>query len=248
MVMTFAVEGVEGLPGSSFEFGMNTAFDLESRLFSMSMDMSDLVAAAPEGEIPPEMADLFSSIEIRSIEDTAYVKFPFFNSILGVETEWMSMAAEDADLAAEGFGANAPTKPAEMLEAFEGFEGATVTELGRETHNGIETTHYAIVVDMEQATELADPADLEDLEQFGALPGGELPIDLWVSDDGLVRKLQMVYAGDGLELSPEQTFESMTITMEVTSYNMPIVVEAPPAGEVTDVSDIAGDMFSGFTG
>jgi hypothetical protein len=58
----------------------------------------------------------------------------------------------------------------------------------------------------------------------------------------------MVYAGDGLELSPEQTFESMTITMEVTSYNMPIVVEAPPAGEVTDVSDIAGDMFSGFTG
>ncbi len=70
------------------------------------MDMSSFLDSVEiEGDDPfaEFAAGMLGEIAFRQIGDTAYVKFPFFTAMLGSETEWVSMPADEGDAFASDF-------------------------------------------------------------------------------------------------------------------------------------------------
>ena len=211
------------------------AFDNESGDFSFFMDMSGVADAAGE-EIPAEFADLFGEMEVRQIGDVSYVKFPFFGMFLGADTPWISMPADESDPTG-GFTMTSPGNPSEILGSFED-AGATVEVIGSESVNGVAATHYRVVFDTETLLAEATPEELEQLESHGPIPVDSLPMDVWISDDGLVVRFIMEIDGDSVESDPEETFGHMSMRYDMFELNSAITIEPPPPGEVTDVDDL----------
>lgn len=240
--------GVEGaVDGAEVAFGFTMAFDPAAGVTSWVMDLSSLVGLADPDD--PELAQfeelfgvgvdgLFTEIEMRQIGDTAYMRFPFFTLLLGVETEWVSFPAEDM-AAAEGLAPVAPVNPADLLDGFQGAIPA-VTEVGTETLRGVEVVHYLVEFDVAAMAQSADPTVLDQLGDFGDLPFEVLPMDIWVSEDGTIHRLAMYLDASGLDLPPGEAFGSMELQFDMFDQGEPIEVVAPPADQVTDGSQLLG--------
>jgi hypothetical protein len=233
---TISITGVPDVPGGDFVMPFSGAFDNEAGNFSFTLDMSFMASQAGE-EVPPEMAGLLGEMEMRTIGDTSYIRFPFFSLFLGTDTEWIATPVEEGMDAAGGFGGATPGNPGDFLEAFEEADG-TVEELGRETIRGVDTTHYLVIFDMEDLLANATPEERAAIEGQGPLPIDRLPMDLWVSDDGLIYKYVIEMDGTTLDLPEDEAFESMIMDFEMYDYGEDIVIEAPPADEVTDMDSL----------
>ena len=79
----------------------------------------------------------------------------------------------------------------------------------------------------------------QQLEQFAAVMGDEMPVDVWIDGDGLLRKLHM-----DMSVSEAGQSVAMGVEMEMFDYGADVHVEAPPADQVSDM----GSMLGGLTG
>ncbi len=215
------------------------AFDNASGNFSFYMDMTSIAAAAGD-ELPPEFADLFGEMEVRQIGDTAYLKFPLFTALFGAETPWISMPAEEGEVAS-GFMTTSPGNPSDILGSFED-AGATVDVIGTETVNGVNTTHYRAVFDMETLLAQATPEERAQLEAQGPIPADSMPMDVWISDDGFVVRFVMEIDGSAVETTPEESFDRMLLQYDLFDLGSDVVIEPPPPGEVTDIKELEGSL------
>jgi hypothetical protein len=248
--MSARVEGLIEMTGLQVEGGPSdvsipfaAAFDANSGDNSFSIDMSTLAATMPADPNDPfaDMADLLGTMEIRQIGDTVYMKFLFFTTFMGADTDWISMPAEGSDEFTSGFNM-APGDPREIVEAYEGAP-ATVENLGQEEVNGVDTTHFRITYDLEQLEMTAE--ERAELEASGLFADGVLPMDLWISDEGYMVRMILTVDGSTADLPPEESFESMTMRYDLFEINQPITIEPPPADDVTDVEGL--DFGFGFT-
>lgn len=217
----------------------SSAFDTETGNSEFLMDMSSFMDSVDIEEDEPfadVAAGMFSEIAFRQVGDTAYVKFPFFTAMLGSETEWVSMPADEGDAFASDF-ETFPTDPSEIIENFDE-EGASIDEVGTETVNGVEATHYRITLDP-QAMDLSAEEEAE-LADSGVLTTGTIPMDIWISDEGYMARMVMVIDGTGLDSASGEDFETMTMTYDVFDVNAGVVIEEPPADEVTPMADLEG--------
>jgi hypothetical protein len=233
------METPDGPIDLSMAFG--GAFNDATESFSFYMDMSGLIEAMGDEEIPPELEGLFDEMEMRQIGDRAYLKFGFFTMLLGSETPWIAMPADEGGDTAGGFTGTSPGNPAELLGAFDE-AGATVEDLGTETVNGVVATHYRAVFDMEALLEFATPEERAELEAMGPLPEDFMPMDIWVSADGLVVRFSMEIDGTGIEAPPGEGFERIIMRYDLFDWGADVVIEPPPADEVTNIEDIE-DIF-----
>lgn len=240
---SFVMEGIEGLPGGiEISMPFAGAFDNAKQTFEFSLDMSGFAAALGE-EMPPGFEDAFGVMEIRQIGDVAYMRFPLFSLFLGPDVEWIEIPAEEASSTAGGFGAATPANPSDFLAAFEEAD-ADIVEIGPEQVRGIDTMRYLVTFDMEKLLEQATPEERAELEAQGPLPFDELPMDLWIgADDGLIYKYVMDIDGATVPAAPGEGFDRMVMTFEMYDYGADIVVEAPPADQITP-GDALGDFFN----
>jgi hypothetical protein len=206
------------------------AFDAESHLSSMSMDMSKLLSSLGTNELPG------TSIEMVSTADTLYMKFPLFASLLDVHTEWMSMKAGSDASSFE------VADPSAFLDFLRG-SGGEVTDLGREQVRGVDTTHLHGSLKLRDALDSA-PADqrerlqraMDQLSKDGeSLLDTTLPVDVWIDDDGLVRRLSMEFVAPQLSGDGDGGGQA-AITIELFDFGTDVSIDLPPADQVTDVT------------
>jgi hypothetical protein len=237
------VSGAQGIPaGDTLNMRFSGAFDNANRAFSFTMDLTPFAEMAPAGEIPPEFAEMFSEIEMRQIGDVAYMRFPFFAAFLGVETEWIMMPADESNAAAGSF-TNTPSNPADMLKPFQDAE-MEIEEVGIDTVRGIETTRYRIHVDTESLLASMTPSEQMQFEQdMGAIPVETFPIDIWIDGQGLVRRFILAIDGSQVQHQPGDEFDYMAMSFEMYDVGSNIVVESPPADQVTDLSTELAGLF-----
>jgi hypothetical protein len=237
---TIAMTGLEVPEGgpSDITITFSTAFDNETGNSSMLMDTSSLAENMPPDPNDPFAefgAAMLGEMEVRQIGDRGYVRAGFFGTLLGSETEWLSMPVEDGDEFSTGFEA-APTDPHEVLGTYEG-AAAEVADLGVEAVNGTTATHYRISVDASALLEELSAEERAEAEASGVLAIGILPIDLWITDAGYL--VRMIVEIDGTAAaSPEGEFETMRMAFDMFDINRPVSIEAPPAGQVTAVEDL----------
>jgi hypothetical protein len=247
---TISVTGLEGQENGPSEVTLffSTAFDASTGDSSMLMDTSSVISGLPEDAEDP-MAELgaamLGEMEFRQIGERAYVRAEFFNMMFGSETKWISMPADDGAEFSTGL-ESAPTDPHEVLSTYEG-AAATVEELGVEPVNGTTATHYRISVDATGFMDELSAEERAEVEASGLLAIGVLPIDLWITDEGYLVRMILEIDGTGAA-SPEGEFESMKLAFDMYDSNRPVVIDAPPAGEVTAVEDLdIGSFGAGLT-
>jgi hypothetical protein len=67
-----------------------------------------------------------------------------------------------------------------------------------------------------------------------------IPLDLWISDDGFMVRMIMEIDGSGIDAPPEESFDTMTLRYDFFDMNGEVVIEEPPASQVTAIEDLEG--------
>jgi hypothetical protein len=126
--------------------------------------------------------------------------------------------------------ANTSPTPASALSYLRG--SSNVREVGEESIDGVDTTHYKVTVDLEKAVSRSDSITRESLRRVIQSSGKKtLPIDVWVDGKGFVRKVQYAQSAGG---------KAVKVTMNLHDYGKPVTVSPPPADEVVDLMHAVG--------
>lgn len=203
------------------------AFDATTGDSLSLLDLSELggLGAAAGQDVPPDLAGALTAFETRVVGGVAYLRFPLFGMMLGVTTEWISVPEEDSSSATGLIPFAAFGDVATALGGLrDGLVGAE--EVGREQVDGVDATRYALLVDAAR------------LDAGVELPAGAQSIDVWIDDEGNLRRYVIDIDAPELDAAAGATAERVVIAIDFVDIGEPIVIEAPDAAEVTDVAQL----------
>ena len=183
--------------------------------------------------------DEIGGMETRVVDGVAYLQMPAALGGMFGEGKWLKMPdLGSADSAMPGLGQSDPSKFLAYLETVSN----GVKKVGTDLIRGIETTHYAATLDLGKAVNRADmPASLRDelRELFNGDSFSAIPADVWVDEDGIARRIRLqLDLGDLIEdlpgVSEDAPAMTMTMSMDLYDFGVPVHVVAPPASDVTE--------------
>jgi hypothetical protein len=103
-----------------------------------------------------------------------------------------------------------------------------VQEVGREPVNGVDTTHYKTIVDLERAVARTSGSTRRSLKRVIQTSGArKIPIDVWVDDKGFIRRVQYAQPSGGGRV--------VRVTMNLHDFGAPVSIKPPPADSVVDL-------------
>lgn len=146
-----------------------------------------------------------------------YMKAPLFAATLPAGKTWLRVdlgkLAKSQGLDLGSLLGQDPGRSFDWLGA-----STQVTEVGEETIDGTETTHYRGRID---AAKLSPS-----LAKLGVT---YKPYDVWIGkDDGYVRRLRMSYSA---------ARQSIAMTMSFSDFGKDVTVDVPPAEQTADMTD-----------
>jgi hypothetical protein len=206
-------------------------FNYKTREGSFSLEITGLPAAAAAtlGSGGLHIDELMKS-------STIYVGSPLFAGRLPGGARWMKI-----DLAKVGgaLGLNlqsltsGESNPAQLLEFLRG-HGGSVTTVGREVLEGVNTTRYRGSIDLQKLAQTLPAAERGPargaLEQLSAQSGlSSFPFEVWVDDQHRVRQMAM-----SISLSMGGEKAEVQITINLSRFGPTPAVTAPSASEVFD--------------
>jgi hypothetical protein len=182
-----------------------------------------------------------------------YVRAPMLASFIPAKTPWIKLDPSSLPQQPGGVGAaTAALDPAAILAALEG--AISVDEVGTDTVDGAEATHYRATVDLvellpslaELAPDAPTDAELQEAEdRLKELGLDTLPIELWVDGDGYLKQIQL--ALDMSRIAPADAGGSFSLTLTLSDIGEDISIDVPPASQVTDLTDMLGSALSPAT-
>jgi hypothetical protein len=210
--------------------------------FDMSGFASSLGKSAPKRFTDPALWRGEEIAEFAQGRFVLYMHLPLLTNLVPGHKPWIKL-----DLSAYGkklgidfsqltqFSSN----PGQTLDWLRSTNGA-ITSIGSETVDGVQTTHYKAAIDLAKYPSIVSPerraAVRKAINAVINLTGlRTFPVDAWVSDDGLVRKLSMSFTEDvsGQELT-------MNMTTHFHDFNSPVSIKLPPASQVLDSTQLVG--------
>ena len=241
-------------PGADeqFSFSGNGAFDAASKRASFAVDMSTFAkllggfASALGGGNATGLPDFDDpagwKIEVVQDGDVAYVRLPAIDAQLPSGKTWIRASESDAKAGGVDFQeleSFSSSDPRELLDALRSLSGDLET-VGTEKLRGVETTHYRAVIDPVELAKGASTAGQATDGLFDLLiarPGiGDVPVDVWIDANGLVRKVSMEVSASE-QASPAG---AATVSFELWDYGEKVAIDLPPASQVADASALHG--------
>lgn len=223
------------------EFRGDGVVDNAKRIGRLKFDFGSLASALPPNAQLSE-EDLNGEVIFEGF--VFYMRFPVLSNVLQGGKEWLKFDAA-AISEAQGIDLGQFTQvgqadPSQALQYLKAVSG-DVEDKGSEQVRGVETTHYSATVDLrkfpdvlpeeqrEQARQAADAL----VKQLGG--NAELPMDVWVDDDGLIRRQRFEFAfeppGGGKKVS-------FRYDIELYDFGVDVAVEPPPPSETTDLTEL----------
>ena len=170
-----------------------------------------------------------------------YMHSPVFSGLAGGKN-WLLVRASafgEIPKASGGLGGGILSGPKQQLEAIESASG-NVTTVGQEPVNGVQTTHYAAIVDLQKLMdEVRDrlPSRLADLLDRTTEAGASEKVDVWVDQQGLIRREQS--AGS---MGSAGSFSS---TIDFSDYGSHPQIDVPPDSDVYDITPVVEHVLDG---
>jgi LppX_LprAFG lipoprotein len=155
---------------------------------------------------------------------TMWLKSPLFAAALPADKSWLKLDLTNtkaADSLGFDFKALTGQNPGDVLSQLE--QTGKVTALGKEKVGGVETTRYRGTIDSQSGQ--ADSTT-------GAI---YKPVDVWVDDQGLVRKVQLDYTARTDPSKPARSH--VVLVMTFSNFGTPVKVTTPSDSESLDASN-----------
>lgn len=168
-----------------------------------------------------------------------YMRSPLFAAALHGKL-WMKLDLAKIERA-NGVNLNAVTStgssdPTQMLQALEN-ESDSLQNLGAATVRGVPTVHYHAVVDLDKAARNAPAAvraavQRSDARLVAMLGTHRMPMDVWIGQDGLVRRLAYHMS---VPVAATGGTMAMDVRLDMFDFGVPVHVTAPPARDVAEL-------------
>ncbi len=173
------------------------------------------------------------AIDTVIVGKTIYVRSPLISQRLPAGKQWVKVdlqkAAKAANVDLSSLLSANPT-PGGALAYLQG--STAIKKLGSEQVGGVPTTHYRVVVDLQQAADHASGSDKDALERAIKAAGTTtLPVEVWVDPQDYVRKIEYKSQASG---------QSADLTMEMHDFGSPVPITAPATNEVVDLFQALG--------
>jgi len=222
--MRVVVEGSEQIPSGEIT-ATGAASYAEPRLMHGTFDFGDIAVG---------------TIEMIVEEDFAYMRGEAFARLAGDDATWLRVDLTSTDATAQQLQdlVSGQNDAAVLLYYLFGADG-DVEPLGTETIGGVEATGYGVTLDLDAALERV-PAEAREalglnLDEF--TDGGiehVLQAEVWIDDEGFVRRLVLVYA-----LGEAVGGGEIRVTTDLSAFGEPVDVEIPSNDEVVSLEDVA---------
>jgi hypothetical protein len=164
---------------------------------------------------------------------TLYMRSPVFTQLLPAGKEWVRLdlaklaSTQGVDL---GSLVDSNPSPSSALAYLNGATGP-VRVVGHSKVRGTDTTHYRTTIDLEQSARKAKGSAKRSIRRVIDVAGvRKLPVDVWVGDDGYVRKV--IYS------QHSSRNQAAKITMEMYDFGSTVSAGAPPASSVVDFQQL----------
>jgi hypothetical protein len=162
------------------------------------------------------------------------------------ETTWSGSSA--VTLFGSFLGTPGPADPATLLELLDS-HASSISTIGTEEIGGVETTHYRAHIPLSRiGPSGASPAQFRQARQM--LGVSSVSVDFWVDSSGLLRQLKYEMT---IRQAPKQVPQlapvlpmTMSMTVDLSHYGVPVTVTPPPASEVAP-GGTCQTTSSGFT-
>jgi hypothetical protein len=223
------------------QFTMDGALALDGSRADLKMDMSSMLSMIPGA--PSSLV-----VEARVVDGVTYVDFgDFFGaleqshpvppSLQGVK--WLKVDVAGASGTPNG---TSPGSFTQYLQYLRGVAAGRVHEIGGETIRGVATTHYQAQIDkshlldeLGKARDSLPSAEQKLLDQGLVGVDSNPTVDVWIGDaDHLVHRLMLA-----MDMSAAGQSMHMNLSLDLYDFGVPVDVEAPPASQVRDLSDLA---------
>jgi hypothetical protein len=165
---------------------------------------------------------------------------------LGVSKPWLLIKAEVFgglfQGGSNGVGAGMSANPAQQLDALKD-ASSSVTPLGRERIDGVDTTRYSAQIDIQKLTDELKShvsGSFGDLIEKSMEQMSNQNVDVWVDDQGLIRR--------ETASSSMGALGSFSTTIDFTDYGTHPDIQVPPASEVYDVTPILQGALNRLSG
>jgi len=216
----------------SSRFTMEMAFDIGGESVTITAD-GVLAGDGKNGELSFSMP-IVGSIEERVVDGIVYMNLGSFpGAPEKVAGKWVKV--DPAQLPGGTLGSLADqaeaNSPKQGLEYLQGLSG-DVQDLGREDVNGVEATHYRASIDYAKVLDQLPNATAEQRDALSKL--GVVPADVWIDDQDRVVKMHMTIDGSGFGAGAG----TAELTMELSDFGVPVDVQAPPADQTIDFSEL----------
>ncbi len=208
-------------------------FNLASHEGELSLTMSGLPAAATQklGGGQLSMTELFKASAL-------YIGSPLFSGKLPGGVHWMKL---DLTKVSQAIGLDPSSltsggaNPAQYLDYLKA-AGASTSVVGHESVRGVRTTHYAGTINLLKAAEAQPGTNVAQARKAFAqlaaeIGGADVPVQVWVDDHHLVRKLTLT-----LSIAHGGQQASTTIESEYFGFGPTPTVNVPAAGEAFDIT------------
>ena len=218
-------------------------FNVRRRSGEVTLDMSF-------GNIPQVATVLgTSTLHLRELIDgtTVYIQLPdaLTSKVPSLSGKpWVKIdlakAASAAGIPGLGSLVNNPTSsdPSQFLQYLRA--AGSVSKVGSDNVNGIPTTHYRAVIDLNKVPNALPAASrsqaqsaIAELERLTNLH--QIPVGVWIDSQNLVRRMRISFRE-----SVQGQSISTAITVDIVAYGPQPPPVLPPAGQVTDASSLAG--------
>ena len=200
-------------------------FDLRNRVGGLTLDLGALAGAFGGGPVETVIGG-----------DAVYVRLPPGQP---GGRPWLRLdVATLSQQAGLTQGSLAQLQQADPTQALTYLKGALddVDEVGQEDVRGEETTHYRGTVDLRKASASLPPEAQGGVEQLVASLGtSTLPADVWIDDDGRIRRMRFSADADGAGPSQPGTVE-----IDLFDFGVTADVQLPPPDQVTDLANLFG--------
>jgi hypothetical protein len=162
-----------------------------------------------------------AKFDVVSSNNTYYLHGGPFEQI--APGKWVKVKSTDK---AFQLGQNDPSQMLQYLRAT-----SNVDEVGKDTVRGVDTTHYAARLQLDRVADKVSPEAARALKQATKTLGTkEIPLDVWVDADGLVRRMKMDWHPNG-----------GTLVMALDLFDFGDVhVDVPADSETVDLSSMLG--------
>jgi hypothetical protein len=133
--------------------------------------------------------------------------------------------------------AGGPTSAPALLVRLLTSVSSSVTQVGSGVVRGQQSTHYRIAIDAAKMRKLE--ASMGDCDDDATASDAPTPIDVWLDGQGRLTRMQITdTAPSDMQISSPST---ITMTLELYDYGVPVTVEPPPADQIQDLPSYSPD-------